>query len=110
MSEKKELKIEELEKVNGGKSVSKNENELTWTYDLNTNVHLRSYDGGTSYYGTIKKQGKFYAYGCYSAIYYVEFPNNPENDAWFNEDSIKYMKNYMRVDEQYYPSIVVTKE
>lgn len=109
MTEKKELINEQLEKVTGGANFSKNENELTWRYDLNRNVNLSDYDG-SCYNGTVKKKGKSNGSGYYYAIYYIEFPNSPENNGWFLEDAITKGKYYYKISKAYYSSIVVTEE
>jgi len=109
MSEKKELNIEELEKVAGGTNASENENELTWLYDLNKNVSLKDYNS-SCYNGTVKKKGRSFSGGYYFSVYYIEFSTSHEKDGWFLEEAITKLKFYYRVSQTYYSSIVVTEE
>jgi len=109
MSEKKELSVEELEKVAGGTNTSKNKSEITWKYELNRNVNLSDYDG-SCYSGTVKKKGTNFGSGYYFAVYYIEFSTSPENNGWFLEDAITKGKYYYKVSQAYYSTIDVTEE
>jgi len=84
MTNKKELNIEELEKVNGG-NLYRNVNDIQWHFNLGDQVFIKLDDGVTLAEARITKRGYYYdsLFNDYADRYYVESQTAPQYSSWY---------------------------
>jgi len=90
MTNKKELKEEELVAVSGG--ASSDPNKLTWLNAYGNPIKIRKSHSYELLDGIVEKRGYYSIYNFYFPAKYVSCSSNPNYSRWYLDESSEWVR------------------